>query len=86
MAKSRIKIFPQKILSDRAIKLLKDFVAKTDVMAFRYAFADMIAEFETRDIDTPESRVLFGLDLLLHEADEGFRDIEEAYTYAEDLL
>lgn len=86
MAKSRVKIFPQKILSCRAIELLKNFVTRTNTLEFRYAFGDLIAEFEDNRTRTPEAKALFGLELLLHEADEGFRDIEEAYTYAQDLL
>ncbi|MBI4330159.1 MAG: hypothetical protein HY673_02615 [Chloroflexi bacterium] len=87
MIKSRVKIFPQKLLSQRAIKLLEAFTAEGgDIDAFRDAFEDLIAELEVNPDTTPETKALFRLWLYLHEADEGFRDIEEAYIYARDLL
>ncbi|MBI4332531.1 MAG: hypothetical protein HY673_14765 [Chloroflexi bacterium] len=85
--KARVKIFPQKILSARAISLLQDFTTEgADLRAFRDAFAEWIAEIEVKRDFTAEDQALLGLELLLHEAGEGFRDIEEAYEYAEDLL
>ncbi len=86
MAKARIKIFPQKILSPRAIGLLNMLISEGATLKFREPFEDMIADFEMNPDYSAEAKALFGLELLLHEADEGFRDIEEAYSYAENLL
>lgn len=86
MAEQTVKALPKKILSVKATKLLSQFVEKGGTLDFRYAFEDMIAEFDLNPNFSPEAKALFRLELLLHEADEGFRDIREAYSYARDLL
>ncbi|MBI4330591.1 MAG: hypothetical protein HY673_04870 [Chloroflexi bacterium] len=86
MAKSRVKIFPQKLLGPRAIRLLEDLVSKGADLEWRNAFEDLIAEMEDSRNYTPEAKALFRLELLLHEADDGFTDVEESYAYARDLL
>ncbi|MBI4330526.1 MAG: hypothetical protein HY673_04530 [Chloroflexi bacterium] len=86
MIKSTARIRPQKILSDGAIKLLQQFTSKGYSREFRVAFENMIAEMDATPDLTPEAKALFHLELLLHEADDGFRDMDEAYTYARDLL
>ncbi len=82
MIKSRVKI-----LSPRGVKLLEDFVYKrVDLDAFYNAFEDFIAELEVAPKWTLEAKALFRLELYLHEVSDRLRDIEEAYTYARDLL
>ena len=75
------------MLSRTAKQLLEKFVSRQiSTKDFYYAFQDLMAELDASPEMTPEEQALSGIELLLYEAVEGMRDIQEVDSCAKDLL